>query len=107
MKKQKNIFKVNEQDKTSEKAFDRMKISGLLDKELKIMVIKMLTKLGRRMDKHSKNSNKEIENRRKYQVEVTELGNTIIVLKNRVKSFTSRPEKAEERIGNRIVEGQL
>ena len=41
------------------------------------MVIKMLTKLGRRMDEHSEHFNKEIENIRKFQIEVTELKNTI------------------------------
>ena len=35
------------------------------------------TKLGRRMDKHRDNFNKERENTRKYQREVTELKNTI------------------------------
>ena len=39
------------------------------------MVIKMLTKLKRRMDEHSENVNKEIGNIRKYQIEVTELKN--------------------------------
>ena len=98
---------MKEQDKTSEKAFNKMKINDLPDKEFKIMVIKMFTKFGRRMDKHSENFNKEIKHMRKYQVEVTELRNTIIVLKNTVKSFNSRLDEAEERIGNRIVEGQL
>ena len=37
----------------------------------------MLTKLGRRMDEHSENFNKEMENIRKYQMEVTELKNII------------------------------
>ena len=37
------------------------------------MVIKMLTKLGRRMNEHSENFNKEMKNIRKYQIEVTEL----------------------------------
>ena len=32
-----------------------MEISNLADKEFKVMVIKMLTKLGKRMDKHSEN----------------------------------------------------
>jgi len=39
------------------------------------MVIKMLTELGKRMDEHSENFNKEIENVRKYQTEITELKN--------------------------------
>ena len=37
------------------------------------MVIKMLTKLGRRMNEHSENFNKEMKNIRKYQIEVTKL----------------------------------
>lgn len=41
------------------------------------MVIKLLIKLRRRMDKHSENFNKETENLRKYQTKVTELNNTI------------------------------
>ena len=46
------------------------------------MVIKMLTELGRRMDKHSEKSNKDIENIRKYQTEVLEPKNAISELKN-------------------------
>jgi len=36
-----------------------MEISNLPDKEFKVMVINMLTKLRRRMDEHSENFNKE------------------------------------------------
>jgi len=38
-----------------------MKTGNLPDKEFKVMIIKMLTKL-RRMDEHSENFNKELEN---------------------------------------------
>ena len=38
-----------------------MKTVTLPDKEFKVMIIKMLTKL-RRMDEHSENFNKELEN---------------------------------------------
>ena len=44
------------------------------------MIIKMPTKLGRRMDKYSENL--KIENIRKFQTEVTELKNTITEWKN-------------------------
>ena len=54
-----------------------MELSNLPDKELKVMVTKMLTELGRRMDEHSENFNKEKNNIRKYQTEVTGLKNTI------------------------------
>ena len=53
-----------------------MEIIDLPVKVFKVMVIKMLTELGRRMDANSKNSNKVIENVRKYQTKVTELKNT-------------------------------
>lgn len=39
------------------------------------MVLKILIKLGKRMNEHCENFNKEIENRRKYQTEVTEYNN--------------------------------
>ena len=39
-----------------------MEISNLPDKELKVMIIKMLTEHRRRMDEHSENFNKELEN---------------------------------------------
>lgn len=45
--------------KTSEKHFNETNISNLPDKEFKITVIKKLTKLGRRMNEHSENLNKE------------------------------------------------
>ena len=41
------------------------------------MVIKMLTELKRRIDEHTENFNREMENIRKYQTEVTELKNII------------------------------
>ena len=44
------------------------------------MILKMLTKLERRMHKHSENL--KTENIRKFQTEVTELKNTTTELKN-------------------------
>ena len=50
---------MKDQDKTSEKELNEMDIGNLPDKELKIMVIKMLIKF-RRMDEQSGIFNKEI-----------------------------------------------
>ena len=47
MRKQKNMFQIKTQDKISEKDLSDMKISNLPDKEFKVIVIKMLTKLRR------------------------------------------------------------
>ena len=53
-----------------------MEISNPLDKEFKVMIIKMLKELRKRMDEHSEKlevSNKELENIKNQ----TELKNTI------------------------------
>ena len=47
MRKQRNMFQMKEQDKTPEKIFNETDVSDLSDKEFKVIVIKMLTKLGR------------------------------------------------------------
>jgi len=67
MKKQKNMFQTKEQDKTSETDLNETKIHDLLDKEFKITVIKMLTKVSRTMHEQSENFNKETEDIGKHQ----------------------------------------
>lgn len=54
-----------------------METNNLSGKEFKVMVINILTKLGRRMDEHNENLNKEMENIRKYHIEVMEVKNSI------------------------------
>ena len=46
-----------------------MKISNLLDKELKAMVIKLLTKLRKRKGENSENFNKELDDIKKSRAE--------------------------------------
>lgn len=58
--KQKNKTKISEKD-TNE-----TEISKLPDEKLNIMVIKLLTALGKRMDEYSKNFNEETEYIEKY-----------------------------------------
>lgn len=78
MKRQRNMFQIKKQDKTLKKELNETEISKLPDKEFKVMVIKMLPKFGRRMDEHSMNINREIENIGKYQTKViTEPKNTL------------------------------
>ena len=54
---------MKEQDKTSEKELNKIQISILSDKEVKVIKILKF----RRMDEHSENFNEEIENIRKNQ----------------------------------------
>lgn len=60
MKKQRHVSQMKEQDKISG-GKNEMKISNLPDKELKVMVIRMLIKV-RKLYEHSKNFNKENKN---------------------------------------------
>ena len=48
---------------TSDKAAN--KTNNLPDKEFKALIIRMLTELGKIMDEHNENLNKELENIRK------------------------------------------
>lgn len=59
----------------------------------KVVIIKMLTEVGRRTDEHNEEF-KEIENIRKYQIEVTELKKTITEQKNTLEGFNSRLDDA-------------
>ena len=51
--------------KTLEKELNEIQISNILDKEFKVMIVKMLTGLEKRMEKFSETFNKEIENIKK------------------------------------------
>ena len=86
------MFQMKEQDKTlGKKILNKKRRSNLPDKKFKVMVLKIFTKLGRRMDEHSENFNKERENTRKYLREV------ITELKNTLEGFNSRLDEAENR----------
>lgn len=68
-----------------------MDLSNLPNKKLKVMITKMLTNLGRRMNKHRDNFNHVHRGRKyKYQTEVPELKDTITQLKTMLEGFNSR-----------------
>ena len=47
MKKQKVMFQMKGKDKTLEKQLNEMEIGNLLDKEFRIMIVKMIRDLGK------------------------------------------------------------
>ena len=64
MKQQRNMFQITEQDKTPEK-LSKVKIGNQLEKEFKVMIVKMIKELRRTMDAQSKKSqicNKTVAN---------------------------------------------
>lgn len=75
------MFQTKEQDKSPETELSEREMSDLLEREFKIMVIKILTEVGRAMHEQNDTFNKEIENIKKYQTEIIELKNTITELR--------------------------
>lgn len=49
-------------EKSWKKTTNETEINNLLDKEPKTLVIRILTKLGKRIDKHSEDFNEKLEN---------------------------------------------
>ena len=86
------------QDKASEKVLCEMEISNLPSKEFEVMAIKMLTKLARTMDDHSKNL-KKFKKYKNAPNRNQELKNTITALKNTLEEFNTILDEAEERKG--------
>ena len=95
MKRQRNMFQIKEQDKSSEKEINKMEVINPPDKEYKPIVIRMLTDLQRRMDELSETFNKELENMKKNQ---SEMKKTILEMKKSLEGLNKRVEDAEEQI---------
>lgn len=57
--RQRNVLQKNK-DRTTEEELNETEINNLLDKEFKVIAIKMLTELEIRMDEFSENLDKEI-----------------------------------------------
>ena len=54
---------------------NKQQIKNISDKELKALVIKILTEIEKRIHEHSENFNKELENVKKTQSEMKKLSN--------------------------------
>ena len=59
---------MKEVDKTPKEEISQVETCNLPNKQLKVMIIKMLNDLRRRMDKHSEKIKKELENIRKTKL---------------------------------------
>lgn len=70
------MFQTNDQDRTSEKDFNEMEISNLLDKEFRGRVLKMLTNSGEEW-KNIMRIQQRNRKLKKQQTEVAELRKTI------------------------------
>lgn len=69
-----------------------MEISNPLDKEFKVVIIKMLSEVGRRRDEHSENISNKLENIKNP----TKLKNKITDMKNTLEGTNSKLDDTEE-----------
>ena len=85
------MYQMKEQDKTPEKQLNEVEIGNLLEKEFRIMIVKMIQDIGKTMEakieKMQEMFNKELEELKNKQ---TEMNNTITEMKNTLEGFNSR-----------------
>lgn len=87
------MFQMRKEDTTSEKELNKTEISSLPDKGFEVMILQLLTKVGRRVDEHSNSFHKELETIKKSQ---PELKKTITEMKNRLEAIRGRLGDTEE-----------
>ena len=102
------MYQMKEQDKTPEKQLNEVEIGNIPEKEIRIMIVKMIQDLRKRMaakiKKMQEMFNKDLEELKNKQ---TEMNSTITEMKNTLEGINSRLTEAEERISDledRMVE---
>ena len=73
MKRQGNITQMKEQTRNTEVQINEEEIGKLPEKDLRIMIVKMIKNLENRMDKIQESINKDLEELKNKHVETTQL----------------------------------
>ena len=95
---------MKEQGKNPPHQTNEEEIGGLLEKEFRVMTVKMIQNLGNRMEKIQETFNKDLEELKSKQ---PMMNNTTNEIKNSLEGINSRKTEAEEWIGDlkdKIVE---
>ena len=93
MKRKRNTAQIKEQTRNTEVQINEEKISKPLEKELRIILVKMIKKLENKMEKMQESINKDLEELKNKH---TEKNNTTIEIKNTLEGINSRLSEAEE-----------
>ena len=104
MRRHRNSQQMKEQCKNEPDQTNEEEIGSLREKQLRVMIVKMIQNLGNRMEKIQETFNKDLEELKSKQ---TILNNTINEIKNSLEGINSRITEAEERISeleDKIVE---
>ena len=86
---------MKEQGKNPPDQTNEEEIGSLPEKEFRVMILKMIQKLGNRMEKIKETFNKDLEELKSKQ---TMMNNTVNEIKNSLEGINSRITEAEERI---------
>ena len=104
MKRQRNTTQMKEQTRNIEVQINEEEIGKLLEKEFRVMRVKMIKNLENKMEKLQESINKDLEELKNKQ---TETKNTITEIKNTLEGINSRTSEAEEQINeleDKVVE---
>ena len=104
MRRQRNMLQTNEQDKNPQDQIIEEEIGNQFEKELRVMIVKMIQNLGNRMEKMQEMFNKDLEQLKNKQAV---MNNAITEIKNTLEGINSRITEAEECISelkDRMVE---
>ena len=94
MRRQRNTQQMKEQGKNPPDQTNEEEIGGLPEKELRVMIVKMIQNLGNRMEKIKETFNHNLEELNSKQT----MMNKISEIKNPLEGTHSRITEAEERI---------
>ena len=92
MKRQRNTTEMKEQTRNTEFQINE-EIGKLLEKEFRIMIVKMIKNLENQMEKMQESINKDLEELKNKHAETN---NTITEIKNTLEGINSRISEAEE-----------
>ena len=84
---------MKEQIRDTEIQINEKKIGKLLEKEFRIMIVKVIQNLENKMEKIQESSNKDLEELKNKH---TQINNTITKIKNTREGINSRISEAEE-----------
>ena len=95
MKRQRNTTQMKEETRITEVQISEEEMGKLPEKQLRIMIVKMIKNLENKMEKMQESINKYLEELKNKH---TETNNTITEIKNTLQGINSRIPEAEEQI---------
>ena len=91
MKRQRNTTQMKKHTRNTEVQINEKEIGKLLEKEFRMMIVKMIKNLEHRMEKTQESINKGLE-----ELKNKHTNNTITEIKNTLEGINSRISEAEE-----------